>query len=87
MSEEKFQDASALEAWLKGKDVDQDDVAEAGKILFGGMFNKPSRLLDVSVDTLTRAGKTDPVAQELSNKLKEPPPQQQNTHQRDPLVA
>eukprot|EP00978_Attheya_sp_CCMP212_P045753 scaffold359549_cov47-Attheya_sp.AAC.1 len=79
MSEEKkFENAVALEAWLKSRGIDKDDVAEAAKILFGKKFNKPSRLLDISVDALTRAGITDPVAQELSNKLKEPPPQQQD---------
>jgi hypothetical protein len=76
MREEKFQNAAALEAWLIGKDVDEEDVAAAADKLFTKGFNKPSTLIGISSDDLNASGLTIPVAQTLSNKLKER--QQQN---------
>ena len=71
MSEEKFQDAAALEAWLKGKYVDPENAAEVAPILFTKGFNLPSTLIGISFEELTGYGITIPVAQSLSNKLKE----------------
>jgi hypothetical protein len=70
MSEEKFEKAEALEAWLKSRGVDEDDVAEAAKKLFEKGFNKPSRLLGITIQELKEyAGIEGPVARELSNRL------------------
>jgi hypothetical protein len=77
MSEEKFLDAAALEAWLKGKGVDDDDAGEAAKKLLANGFNKPSRLIGITVGELQSDAKiVNPLARELSNKLEKQ--QQQN---------
>jgi hypothetical protein len=78
MSEEKFQDASALEAWLKGKDVDPEKAAEVSQALFDHGYNLPSTLIGISFEELTGYGISNPVARHLTNKLKEAAPQQQN---------
>ena len=72
MSDKKLEDAEELKAWLIGKGVDADDAAEAAdKFLLKG-FNKPSRLLGITVEELkTDVGIANPLARELSNKLKE----------------
>jgi hypothetical protein len=75
MSEEKFQDASALEDWLKGKGVDDVDAVKAAKKLLANGFNKPSRLIGITVGELQSDAKiSNPLARELSNKLKEQQP-------------
>jgi hypothetical protein len=71
MSDEKFQDAAALEAWLIGKDVDPEKAAAVFQALFDKGYDFPSTLIGISFEALTRAGISDPVAQMLSNKLKE----------------
>jgi hypothetical protein len=76
MSDEKFQDAAALEAWLIGKDVDPEKAAAVSQVLFDKEYDFPSTLIGISFEALARAGISDPVAQMLSNKLKER--QQQN---------
>ena len=75
MSEEKFQDAAALEAWLKGKDVDPEKAAAVSQVLFDKEYDFPSTLIGISSDDLKAIGLTIPVAQMLSNKLKERPQQ------------
>jgi hypothetical protein len=78
MIEEKFQDAAALEAWLKRKGVDEDDVAQAAETLFtvkeGKGVKKSTQLLNISSDQLERLGVSILLSVELSNKLKEPQP-------------
>ena len=74
--DKKFESKGELEAWLKSRGVDEEDVAEAAEKLFAKGFNKPSRLFGISVGMLTRAGLSDPLALELSNKLKAQQPQQ-----------
>ena len=71
MSEdEKFASKDDLQEWLKGRGVDEDDVAEAADKLFANRFNKPSRLLGITVDELKNdAGIQNPLARELSNQL------------------
>jgi NAD-dependent DNA ligase len=72
MSEENFQDAATLEAWLKGRGVDDDDVGDAAFKLFASKFNKPSRLLGITIQELKEYAEIEgPVARELSNKLKD----------------
>jgi hypothetical protein len=72
MSEEKFQDAAAVEAWLIGKDVDPEKGAAVSQVLFDEGFNLPSTLIYTSFKELTGYEISDPVAQHLTNKLKEP---------------
>jgi hypothetical protein len=40
--DDKFQDATALEAWLKGNDVDPDYAADVCQTLFDKGYNLPS---------------------------------------------
>jgi hypothetical protein len=72
MSEEVFQDASALEAWLKGKDVDPVKAAPAAAILFVKEFDSPSTLIGIGSNELQACGLAIPVAQHIHNKLKDP---------------
>ncbi len=74
MSEEKFQDASALEDWLKGKDVDPEKGSAACQALFDKGYDLPSTLIGISFEALTRAGIRNAVARHLTNKLKEQQP-------------
>jgi hypothetical protein len=76
MSEDnKFESKDALEEWLKSRGVDEDDVGDAAEKLFAKGFNKPSRLLGITVDELERdANIRNPIARELSNKLKDQQP-------------
>jgi hypothetical protein len=83
MSEEKFQDAAALKAWLKGKGVDDDDAFEAANQLFAKGFNKPSTLLNITFEILKSEGVADPLALELSHVLKEQQWQQHNPFEGD----
>lgn len=76
MSEEKFQDAVALEAWLKGKDVDPEKAAAVCQTLFAIGYDLPSTLIGISSEELAGCGISNPVARHISNKLKES--QQQN---------
>jgi hypothetical protein len=70
MSEEKFQDAAALEAWLVNtKGVDKDDIADAATKLFLKGFNKPSTLIGISSAELREYEIPIPRAKHLSNKL------------------
>ena len=74
MSEEKFEDAAALEAWLKGKDVDPVKATAVSEALFNEGYDQPSTLIGISSDQLERLGVSILLSVELSNKLKEPQP-------------
>jgi hypothetical protein len=76
MTEEKFQDVAALEAWLIEKQVPVEFATEAAPILFGARYLYPSTLIGISFGPLTRAGISDPVARSLSNKLEKQEQQQ-----------
>jgi hypothetical protein len=67
----KFESKDELGEWLKSRGVDEEDAAEAAEKLFLNKFNKPSRLLGISVEMLQRIALSDPLALELSNKLKQ----------------
>ena len=71
MSEEKFRDAAALEAWLKGKDVDPEKAAAVCQTIFHKGYDLPSTLIGISSEELTGCGISNPVARHISNKLKE----------------
>ena len=72
MSDKKFEDAEELKAWLIGKGVVAEDEEEtASQQLFDKKYNRPSKLVGISSDALLRAGLSDPLAQHISNKLKE----------------
>lgn len=74
MSEDKkFANKVELENWLKERGVDEDDVADAAEPLLQRGFNKPSRLIGIKIDMLQKAGLSDPLALELSNKLQRSP--------------
>ena len=76
----RFSNKDELEYWLKRRGVDDEDAGDAaGKLLARG-FNKPSRLLGITVEELKNdVGIQNPLARELMNKLKDYPavPQQQ----------
>jgi hypothetical protein len=76
MSEERFQDAADLEAWLKRQYVDPEKAEEAAPIVFDKGFDSPSTLMGISSADLQASHLAIPLAQSLSNKLK--PQQQQN---------
>ena len=71
MSEDKkFANKVELENWLKERGIDdEDDAVEAADKLFEKKFNKPSRLLGITIEMLARAGIGDALALELNNKL------------------
>jgi hypothetical protein len=71
MSEEKFQDAAALKAWLIGNDVDPEKAPAVCQTLFDKGYNLPSTLIGISFEELTGCGIGNPVARHISNKLKE----------------
>jgi hypothetical protein len=73
-NDKKFESKDDLEAWLKLRGIDEDDVGEAAKKLSAKKFNKPSRLLGITVEMLLKAGFEDHLALELSNKLKDSQP-------------
>jgi NAD-dependent DNA ligase len=83
---EKFESKDELEAWLERRGIDKNDVGEAAEKLFAKRFNKPSRLLGITIQELKdHSGIEGPVARELSNKLKD----QQNgelRHQKPPAT-
>jgi len=83
MSEEKFQDASALEAWLKGKDVDSGRAATVSEALFSKGFDQPSTLIGISSAQLEGKGITTPTAVHISNKLEKEQFEQQQQQQDD----
>jgi hypothetical protein len=74
MSEEKFEDAAALEAWLKGKDVDPVKATAVSEALFNEGYDQPSTLIGITSADLKASGLKPAIAQSLSNKLKEPQP-------------
>jgi hypothetical protein len=69
MSEEKFQDAAALEAWLIGKKVPKEYAEAAAPSLYLHDFFYPSALIDTPSADLKAIGLTTPVSQSLSNLL------------------
>ena len=69
MSEDKKFSKDELKDWLKSRGVDDDDAVEAADKLFEKKFNKPSRLLGITIEMLARAGIGDALALELNNKL------------------
>jgi hypothetical protein len=71
MSEEKFEDAAALEAWLKGKDVDPVKATAVSEALFNEGYDQPSTLIGITSADLKASGLKPAIAQSLSNKLKE----------------
>ena len=70
MNEDNKFSKDELEDWLKSRGVDDDDAVEAANKLFKKKFNKPSRLLGVTIEILQGAGIEDALAMELRNKLK-----------------
>jgi hypothetical protein len=68
MSEVKFQDARALEAWLKEKGVDPDFAPFCFPLCF-----LPSTIIGISPELLRTFEIDVPVAQQMSNRLKEQP--------------
>ena len=68
-NDKKFESKDELEAWLKDRGVGKDDVGEAAEKLISKGFNKPSRILGITVEMLQRAEFGDPLALDLSNKL------------------
>lgn len=72
MSEDKkFANRVELESWLKEeRGLDCDHAGEASEKLFSNGYNKPSRLMGITVEELKEfAGMVGPLARELSNKL------------------
>ncbi|KAL3931283.1 MAG: hypothetical protein SGARI_004247 [Bacillariaceae sp.] len=76
MSEEQFEDAAALEAWLVSRGVLQNKAKDAAGILFTKGFDSPSSLIGISSGDLKESGLSIPTAQTLSNKLREEEQQQ-----------
>jgi len=70
MSEEEFLDAAALKAWLATRGVSEEMAAKAAPALYDGGFTNSFTLVEISADAL-RAYVHPPVAQYLSNKLKQ----------------
>lgn len=72
MSEvENFDSKDELEDWLKRRGVDDDDVVEAANKLFEKEFNRPSRILGITVEELKiDVGIKNTLARELNNKRK-----------------
>lgn len=68
-----FADKAALEAWLKGKDVREDEVpvGAIAETLLDKHFTHPFMLIDISSRNLIDSGLTIPVANYVSNKLKD----------------
>eukprot|EP00523_Entomoneis_sp_CCMP467_P012664 CAMPEP_0168788318 /NCGR_PEP_ID=MMETSP0725-20121227/12269_1 /TAXON_ID=265536 /ORGANISM="Amphiprora sp., Strain CCMP467" /LENGTH=171 /DNA_ID=CAMNT_0008838581 /DNA_START=277 /DNA_END=790 /DNA_ORIENTATION=+ len=86
--DKKFENKEELKDWLKTRGVDEDDVAEAAEKLFARGFNKPSKLLGITVEEFaeinkTMSGKEDKFSvaliRHLHNKLKEQQQQQVST--------
>jgi hypothetical protein len=71
MSEERFENAAALEAWLKIKDVDPAKATVVSETLFNEGYNQPSTLIGITSADLKTCGLKPAIAQSLSNKLKE----------------
>jgi hypothetical protein len=70
MSEVKFQDAAALEAWLvETKGVDPAHAAAVFQVLFDAGFDLPSTLIGISSADLRDYEIPIPRAKHLSNKL------------------
>lgn len=77
IDDKKFESKGELEAWLKLLGVDEDDAGEAAEKLFERQFNKASRLFGITVEELGKdVNILNPLARELSNKLKAQQPQQ-----------
>lgn len=73
----KFKTVEELKEWLRNREVDEDDVETAATKLFTNDFNKPSRLLGITVEELKNdAGIQNPLARELSNNFKPRQPPQ-----------
>ena len=63
----KFESKDDLKDWLKSRRVDEDDVDAAAKLFTNG-FNKPSKLLGISIQELKdHAGIVGPVAPRAVN--------------------
>ena len=53
MSEDiKFESKAELQEWLKGRGLDEDDAVEVSQKLFSNGYNKPSRLMGITVEEL-----------------------------------
>ena len=72
MSEDKkFESKDELADWFKERGVEEGDLGDVAEKLLMRGFHKPSRLLGITVDELKNdAKKPNPLARELSNKLK-----------------
>ena len=69
-NDKKFESKDELETWLKGRGVDEDDVGAVAEKLFAGKYNKPSKLLGITIQELEKyAGIEGPLARGLSNNL------------------
>ena len=60
MSEEEFNDAAALNAWLVSKGVPPHKAAEVAPTLFGKEFDSPATLEGISSTQLEKNGLTTP---------------------------
>ena len=69
-NDKKFESKDELEAWLKDRGLDEDDVGAAAEKLFANKYNNEARLWGITIQELAKyAGIVGPVARELSNKL------------------
>ena len=59
-----------IEAIIRRTSEDEKEETASQK-LFKNKYNRPSKLVGISSDALLRAGLSDPLAQHISNKLKE----------------
>jgi hypothetical protein len=78
MSEEKFEDADALKAWLTEQQVPEAFAVQVAHTLFANTYVYPSTLRNITQDQLHELQISGAISNTLFNKLKEPPPQQQD---------
>ena len=78
MSENKFENADALNAWLREQQVPEDFAVQGAHTLFENNYVYPSALQNITRDQLHVMNIIGPISNTLFNKLKDPPPQQQD---------
>jgi hypothetical protein len=69
MSDEKFQDAEYLKAWLIKKGVDPEKAGAVFQRLFTEGYDLPSTLIGITYEDLEGYGIKKPVARHISNLL------------------